>query len=214
MLGKCLTTELYFHPKTCLLLCLDLMKSEKSWRTMIGRQKGMSNSKKLGETEQGLVAQTQILLCVSVSSKITMFLSSEHRESILMLLWPAAEEKVKVSVTLLLLLSQMPRYCIMGSVSWNHQYQNIRIKKKHTHSQVPVAYTVILATQEAEIRRIIVWSQPKQIAGEILSRKNPSLKKAGGAAQSVGPEFKSQTCQKRKNKSTHLWNYCNDISSY
>jgi hypothetical protein len=36
---------------------------------------------------------------------------------------------------------------------------------------------VILATQEAEIRRIEVRSQPRHIVPETLSRKNPSHKK-------------------------------------
>jgi hypothetical protein len=36
---------------------------------------------------------------------------------------------------------------------------------------------VILATQEAEIRRISVWRQPKQIVHETLAQKNPSQKK-------------------------------------
>jgi hypothetical protein len=36
---------------------------------------------------------------------------------------------------------------------------------------------VILATQEAEIRRITVGSQPGQTVGETLSRKNSSEKK-------------------------------------
>jgi hypothetical protein len=36
---------------------------------------------------------------------------------------------------------------------------------------------VILATQEAEIRRTAVGSQPRQIVHETLSRKNPSQKK-------------------------------------
>jgi hypothetical protein len=36
---------------------------------------------------------------------------------------------------------------------------------------------IILATQEAEIRRIAVRSQPGQIVHETLTRKNPSQKK-------------------------------------
>jgi hypothetical protein len=36
---------------------------------------------------------------------------------------------------------------------------------------------VILATQEAEIRRIMIQIQPGQKAYETLSRKNPSQKK-------------------------------------
>jgi hypothetical protein len=51
---------------------------------------------------------------------------------------------------------------------------------------------VILATQEAEIRRIMVQSQPGQIVHETLSRKYPSQRRAGGVAQGVGPEFKPQ----------------------
>jgi hypothetical protein len=52
---------------------------------------------------------------------------------------------------------------------------------------------VILATQEAEIRRIVIRSQPGQIVHETLSQKNPSLKKvAGRVAQGVGPQFKPQ----------------------
>jgi hypothetical protein len=39
-----------------------------------------------------------------------------------------------------------------------------------------VAHTLILATQEAEIRKIVVQSQPRQIVHETLSRKYPSQK--------------------------------------
>jgi hypothetical protein len=56
---------------------------------------------------------------------------------------------------------------------------------------------VILATQEAEIRRITVPSQPAQIVCETLSQKNPSQKRAGGVAQGAGPELKLQYCKKR-----------------
>jgi hypothetical protein len=59
---------------------------------------------------------------------------------------------------------------------------------------------VILATQEAEIRRITVRSQPRQIVGETLSRKNPSQKRAGRVAQNVNPEFKLQYYKKIKRK--------------
>jgi hypothetical protein len=57
--------------------------------------------------------------------------------------------------------------------------------------------TVILATQEAEIRRIMVQSQLSQIVYETQSQKkknqqNPSQKRAGGEAQGVGPDFKPQ----------------------
>jgi hypothetical protein len=51
---------------------------------------------------------------------------------------------------------------------------------------------VILATQEVEIRRIAVPSQPGQIVYKTVSQKNPSQKRAVGVAQGVGPEFKPQ----------------------
>jgi hypothetical protein len=40
---------------------------------------------------------------------------------------------------------------------------------------------IILVTWEAEIRRIAVQSQPRQIVLETLSHKKPSQKKGGGA---------------------------------
>jgi hypothetical protein len=49
--------------------------------------------------------------------------------------------------------------------------------------------SAILATHEAEIRRIMVQSQPGEIVCEILSQKNPFLKCAGGVPQDESPEF-------------------------
>jgi hypothetical protein len=43
----------------------------------------------------------------------------------------------------------------------------------------------MLATQEAESRRIKVQSQPRQIVHETLSRKYPTQNRAGGVAQMV-----------------------------
>jgi hypothetical protein len=57
---------------------------------------------------------------------------------------------------------------------------------------VPVA-------QEAEIRRIEIQSQTRQIIYETLSQKTPSQKRGGAVAQNVGPEFKPQYCKKKKN---------------
>jgi hypothetical protein len=51
---------------------------------------------------------------------------------------------------------------------------------------------VILATQEAEVRRITVQSQPRHIVHETLSRKTLYKNKAGRVAQGEGPEFKPQ----------------------
>jgi hypothetical protein len=48
----------------------------------------------------------------------------------------------------------------------------------------------ILATQEAEIRRITVQSQSRQIVHETLSQKTLHKNRAGGVAQGEGSEFK------------------------
>jgi hypothetical protein len=55
------------------------------------------------------------------------------------------------------------------AVSSNH---NIYLHRKTVWSPMPV----ILATQEAEIRRIMVRSQPRQTVCQTLSQKNPSQK--------------------------------------
>jgi hypothetical protein len=49
---------------------------------------------------------------------------------------------------------------------------------------------VIPATQEAEIRRITVRSQPRQTVYQTLSQKYPTQKRMGGVVQSVRTEFK------------------------
>jgi transposase len=51
---------------------------------------------------------------------------------------------------------------------------------------------VILATQEAEIRRMEVQSQPRHIVLYTYLEKTHRKKKAGGVAQSVNPEFIAQ----------------------
>jgi hypothetical protein len=73
--------------------------------------------------------------------------------------------------------------------------------KKEQHTGHCWLKPIILATQEAEIRRIMVQSQPGQIVPETLSQKQPSQKRAGGVAQGVGPEFKPQY-HKKKTKTT------------
>jgi hypothetical protein len=51
---------------------------------------------------------------------------------------------------------------------------------------------VIPTTQEAEIRRIAVQRQPRQIVHETLFQQTLHKNKVGGVAQGEGPEFKSQ----------------------
>jgi hypothetical protein len=53
----------------------------------------------------------------------------------------------------------------------------------------PWLTSVILATQEAEVRRIKVGSQPRKIVHETFSQKTHHIK---DLAQSVSPEFKLQ----------------------
>jgi hypothetical protein len=57
---------------------------------------------------------------------------------------------------------------------------------------------VILTTQEAEIRRIVVQIQPGKIFHEILSRKTLHKNRVGGVAQGEGPEFKPLYCKINK----------------
>jgi hypothetical protein len=59
---------------------------------------------------------------------------------------------------------------------------------------------VILATQEAEIRRIAIRSQQGEIVHETLSWTHPSQKRAGGVAQGEGLEFKPQYRNRKKKK--------------
>jgi hypothetical protein len=59
-------------------------------------------------------------------------------------------------------------------------------------------------TQEAEIRRIVVQSQLRQIVCEALSWEKPFRNKqvgggdAGGVAQGEGPEFKPNNTKKKE----------------
>jgi hypothetical protein len=70
---------------------------------------------------------------------------------------------------------------------------------------------VILATQEAQIRRIAVQSQPRQIVGETLSRKKNHKNWAGGVAQREGLEFKLQHCKKKEKEKKYIICICGDI---
>jgi hypothetical protein len=57
---------------------------------------------------------------------------------------------------------------------------------------------VILATQEAEIRKIMVRSQPRQIVQKLLFQKISITKRADRVALIASPEFKPQYCKKKK----------------
>jgi hypothetical protein len=71
---------------------------------------------------------------------------------------------------------------------------------------------VILAIQEAEIRRISVWSQPGQIVHKTLSQKYPSQKRTGGVTQGVGrvqtPVLQKKIKTKTKKLQVVCGNYC------
>jgi hypothetical protein len=66
---------------------------------------------------------------------------------------------------------------------------------------------VILATQEAEVRRIVVRSQPGQIVRETLSKPITKIghhkNRAGEVAE--GPEIKPQYHKKKKKKILLSW---------
>jgi hypothetical protein len=71
-----------------------------------------------------------------------------------------------------------------------------------------VAHTVILATQEAEIKRIMVQSQPRQIVPKTLSGKNSSQKQTDGVTQGVGLGFKPQYCNNNNNNNCSGCSIC------
>jgi hypothetical protein len=64
----------------------------------------------------------------------------------------------------------------------------------------------ILATQEAEIRRIVVQSQPREIVHKTLSQKTLHKNRACGVAQGEGPEFKTQYHKKERKKERKVTN--------
>jgi hypothetical protein len=67
---------------------------------------------------------------------------------------------------------------------------------------------VILATQEAEIRRIEVRSQLRQIVCKTLSCKTLHKNRTGGMAQDEGPGFKPQSRKKKKKKVVSAFLIC------
>jgi hypothetical protein len=73
------------------------------------------------------------------------------------------------------------------------------MRRKKFLRRLPVAHAAILATQEAEIRRITVGDKLCWFF-KTLSRKITSQKRAGGVAQGVGSEFKPQNHQQKEKK--------------
>jgi hypothetical protein len=59
--------------------------------------------------------------------------------------------------------------------------------------------------QEAEIRWIMVQSQPRQIIQKTLSPKKPITKNGWWSDQGVGPEFKPQYHKKKISKYNVLY---------
>jgi hypothetical protein len=86
----------------------------------------------------------------------------------------------------------------MGKLSQVCMHSEYAKKKKKKKAGCQWHTPVILATQEAEIRMIVVWCQPRQRVLEVLAQKHPSQKRAGRVAQGEGPEFKPQHWKKKK----------------
>jgi hypothetical protein len=71
---------------------------------------------------------------------------------------------------------------------------------------------VIRATQEAELRKIMVRSQPRQIVLQDPILKNPITKTwAGGVAQAAGPEFRLQNCKNNNNNKLYYFHFFNKL---
>jgi hypothetical protein len=66
---------------------------------------------------------------------------------------------------------------------FTEQLHCTRPYKRHRLARHWWVTPIILATQEAEIRRNPAWSQLRQIVHEFLSQKHPTHKSAGGVAQ-------------------------------
>jgi hypothetical protein len=66
------------------------------------------------------------------------------------------------------------------------------VLKEVTLDWVQVTHTCILANEEAEIRRIAIQSQPKQIVQETYLENDPSQERAAGVPQGVCPDFQPQ----------------------
>jgi hypothetical protein len=93
------------------------------------------------------------------------------------------------SVYILMFFPQSLAYLLIFLIFFSDE-QKFKILRLWARTRCWWFTFVILATQEAKIRRITVRSQSRQIAREFLSLKNLSQKRAGGVAQGVGPEFK------------------------
>jgi hypothetical protein len=65
-------------------------------------------------------------------------------------------------------------------IAFGSHHSNHYALFKNKNSGPDAGGSCLLATQEAEIRRMVVQSQSGQIVCKALSRKNPSQKRAGG----------------------------------
>jgi hypothetical protein len=86
-------------------------------------------------------------------------------------------------------------------------------RKKPGSGRAPWLTSVIPASQEAEIGRIAAQSQPGQIVHEILSRKHPSQKRAGGVACGVDLEFKKKKNSVLTGFKSLVWHWVNFLTS-
>jgi hypothetical protein len=77
---------------------------------------------------------------------------------------------------------------------------NLLLLKKSIAAWCLWIMPVTLVTQEVEIRRIMLQSQPEENSfQDPVSKKNLHKKRAGGVTQVVGPEFKHQYCNNNNN---------------
>jgi hypothetical protein len=83
-------------------------------------------------------------------------------------------------------------------------------KRKIARSWCQWLMPVILATQEAAIRRITVQSHSREIICKTVSQKKPRwhTTRAGGVAQGLSPEMKCQYSLKKKKNRLMFIGFC------
>jgi hypothetical protein len=94
------------------------------------------------------------------------------------------------------------------TLSSHHSATKIRKKRKRSscypfpinQCRAPVMHACNPSIQKTEIRKIMVWSQPRQIVPKILSQKKPFTKKSWWSGSRCRPWIQTPILQNKKGK--------------